>query len=191
MGTRNLTIVILDNEIRIAQYGQWDGYPGGQGATVLEFLRHYNRAAFLERVRALTFYTNDELKDLGARIGAGDKLMRDLWWKNHPEMSRDMGAAVLDFVLTNTPGQKLKDERDFAGDSLFCEYAYVLDFDQNALEVYTGFNKESLQANARFANAPHEGEYHPIRIKAVYALSEPPTIEQMKADVEGDDAEGA
>ena len=31
MGTRNLTAVYLDGQYKVAQYGQWDGYPEGQG----------------------------------------------------------------------------------------------------------------------------------------------------------------
>ena len=27
MGTRNLTCVFKDGEYKVAQYGQWDGYP--------------------------------------------------------------------------------------------------------------------------------------------------------------------
>ena len=27
MGTRNLTVVYLDGQYKVAQYGQWDGYP--------------------------------------------------------------------------------------------------------------------------------------------------------------------
>ena len=38
MGTRNLTVVYVDGEYRVAQYGQWDGYPSGQGMTCLKFL---------------------------------------------------------------------------------------------------------------------------------------------------------
>jgi hypothetical protein len=38
MGTRNLTMVISKGEYKIAQYGQWDGYPSGQGSVVLNFL---------------------------------------------------------------------------------------------------------------------------------------------------------
>ena len=39
MGTRHLICAISDDEYRIAQYGQWDGYPEGQGAAILEFLK--------------------------------------------------------------------------------------------------------------------------------------------------------
>ena len=36
MGTRHLICAISDDEYRIAQYGQWDEYPEGQGAAILE-----------------------------------------------------------------------------------------------------------------------------------------------------------
>lgn len=42
MGTRNLTVVIKKAKPVVAQYGQWDGYPSGQGATVLNFLKSRN-----------------------------------------------------------------------------------------------------------------------------------------------------
>lgn len=39
MGTRNITRVILDGEIKVNQYSQWDGYPTGRGNDVLLFMR--------------------------------------------------------------------------------------------------------------------------------------------------------
>ena len=42
MGTRNLTIVHKNGEYKVAQYGQWDGYPEGLGATLLNFLKNVN-----------------------------------------------------------------------------------------------------------------------------------------------------
>lgn len=39
MGTRHLICAVSDNKYRIAQYGQWDGYPSGQGLAVLAFLK--------------------------------------------------------------------------------------------------------------------------------------------------------
>ena len=44
MGTRNLTCVIKDGKYRVAQYGQWDGYPEGQGMNILNFLKKWIEA---------------------------------------------------------------------------------------------------------------------------------------------------
>jgi len=31
MGTRHLICAKINNEYKLSQYGQWDGYPSGQG----------------------------------------------------------------------------------------------------------------------------------------------------------------
>jgi hypothetical protein len=38
MGTRNLTVVISNNQTKVAQYGQWDGNPSGQGVNAITTL---------------------------------------------------------------------------------------------------------------------------------------------------------
>lgn len=47
MGTRNLTMVKYNGEIKVAQYGQYDGYPSGQGLTALRLCRDKNKLADL------------------------------------------------------------------------------------------------------------------------------------------------
>ena len=42
-------MVIHKGETKIAQYGQWDGYPEGQGVTILNFVRKKKN---LEKLRA-------------------------------------------------------------------------------------------------------------------------------------------
>ncbi len=39
MGTRHLICVFYKCRFVVAQYGQWDGYPEGQGVTLMKFLR--------------------------------------------------------------------------------------------------------------------------------------------------------
>ena len=50
MGTRHMIGVVSDGKYRVAQYGQWDGYPSGQGVGILEFLIDGNLDALKRNV---------------------------------------------------------------------------------------------------------------------------------------------
>lgn len=66
MGTRNLTFVIdKEGQVKVAQYGQWDGYPSGQGATILEFAKDKEKMQKLESaLNKIKFYNEcDDIKD--------------------------------------------------------------------------------------------------------------------------------
>ena len=101
MGTRHLICVVSDNQYRIAQYGQWDGYPEGQ---------------------------------------------------------------------------------DFSQDSLFCEWAYVIDFDKNTFEVYRGFNETPLDESERFYTAGQKEDdngLYPVRMIKAFDLSALPSEDEF------------
>lgn len=49
MGTRNLILVWYRGGWVVAQYGQWDGYPTGQGKDIVECI---SEEGALERLRA-------------------------------------------------------------------------------------------------------------------------------------------
>lgn len=60
----------------------------------------------------------------------------------------------------------LSNSVDFAKDSLFCEYAYVLNLDTDELEIFEGFNKEPLTNKDRFYNT-EKNDYnglHPVKL---------------------------
>lgn len=187
MGTRNLTAVMVNGEYKIAQYGQWDGYPDGQGITALEFLRDkMDKRIFLERLAACRFGTNEELETE--------------WQKgNRSFLTRDNGAKILELVQKSTAPVLLQDEIAFAGDSLMCEWAWVIDFDKGTFEAYKGFNKEPLAEGERFAAQPtkdHEfsdGEdkpkyrYHGVKHRATFQLSALPSNEDFLAEFKEDD----
>lgn len=78
--------------------------------------------------------------------------------KEYPYASRDMGGKILQYVYDLTNPIKLFNKYDFAADSLFCEYAYVVDLDKNKFEVYQGFNHEPLTPKDRFYSLTDEKE---------------------------------
>ena len=192
MGTRNLTCVYLDGEYKVAQYGQWDGYPEGQGMTCLKFVRdEMDEKKFKEHVRIRRFASNSYLRDLGETYGAvngwmsldDSKRLRDNW----PQFSRDTAAEILLMIQNDHVSLLLKNDITFAADSLFCEWAYVIDLDKRTFEVYEGFNQEPLTEDDRFffleekSNKEHRGEdkYHPVKLVKLWSLDELPTEEEF------------
>ena len=169
MGTRNLTVVVVDGIHRIAQYGQWDGYPDGQGSTIANFLYGVlttNRLSeFEDKVRTTTWLTNEDLKARWVAAGADpasdfvSPAISEKFGKMYPESSRDTGAAVLQIVLDRDTPVGLRDDILFGLDSLFCEYAYVIDLDAKAIEFYTGFDKDATKNAPRFMALP-EAQAH-------------------------------
>lgn len=65
MRTRHLIAVQLDGEYKIAQYGQWDGYPEGKGVDVLHFLRNrMDEEKFKVALRRSSFISDKALNKL-------------------------------------------------------------------------------------------------------------------------------
>jgi hypothetical protein len=196
MGTRNLTIVQSNNAIKVAQYCQWDGYPTGQGVRILTLLAGLVTAnlipAFKERVDALTTWTPEERNEAWASVGVtGDMATMEqanALRAKHPELSRDTGAEVLWLILMGKT-TKVDDNIDFAAQSLFCEWAYVVNLDDEKLEVYKGFNKTPLTTEDRFFGLTEksEHEYHPVKMIAEYPFSALPNLEIWNALEKSDD----
>jgi len=195
MGTRHLICIMKDGEYKLAQYGQWDGYPSGQGLDILDFLRKSNLQRFSENVSKLSFSTDEAIEKVWKECGADDsgyvtfRVVEKV--KNmRPEISRDCGADILSIIRESKPeALMLKNSLNFVKDSLFCEWAYVIDLDKNTFEIYQGFNQEPLSSDERFyfdGTCSKDG-YYPVRKVGVYFLSSLPTKLRFLKDFEKDE----
>lgn len=210
MGTRHLTLVQQGQQIKVAQYGQWDGYPAGQGEKVLNFLRTADMNKFKTQLLK-TYFVNEGspmLKEIDKVFEKFNKKYQKLTKeKNWDDISnraasllskkdeflyrlftRDTGAKILQLIydatgIKDATGAKripLNDSSNFAGDSLFCEWAYLINLDENTLEVYRGFNQKPLEIGDRFYGAPLEcAGYCPIRLLKTYKLNRLPKLENF------------
>jgi len=154
MGTRNLTCVQKDNKIVVSQYCQWDGYPDGQGTTVVEFIKNkFDKDLFIQKLKNVKQITQKEYKALWIECGADPDnswVSMDISKKfneKYPHLYRDFGAEVLEFIQNSDSAIKLNNDKDFAKDSLFCEWVYVLNLDEDTLDVYSGFVTKEPEAS--------------------------------------------
>lgn len=186
MGTRNLTAVYVDGEYKVAQYGQWDGYPEGQGIYCLTFAQTFlankaDREAFADKVRACSWITEEETERRNAMIKSGEvKNFPKVW----PELSRDTCSEILTLVARSEAGLILANNITFAADSLFCEWAWVIDLDAGTFEGYRGFNQSrELTPEDRFYFLMEKAErgYLPVTLAAKWSLDELPNADDFLA----------
>lgn len=199
MGTRNLTMVILNQKTVVAQYGQWDGYPSGQGATILKTLLKNGGFSMLKSaLDKCRFVDEDERQEYFKSIGVGEvpQYLTDEQVKQYrarfPLFNRDIGGEILESIMDASklidenpdeydPNILLQDETSFAADSLFCEWCYVIDFDKGTFEVFEGFNQSPLADDERFKYLEGESrnEYKPVKHVTTYMLSELPDEDEF------------
>jgi hypothetical protein len=192
MGTRHLICVVEDKKYKVAQYGQWDGYPSGQGITVLNFLKEYDKEHFIYNLNTyVKFGTKEDLHRQWELCGADDSGLVELDVSDKhrelfPENSRDTGAEILSIIERTDKELFLCNSVDFAGDSLFCEWAYIVDFDNNAFEVYEGFNNKQLEPHERFFHLTNDKTksytdeiYYPVKLKKSFDLNYLPSEEEF------------
>ena len=191
MGTRHLIAVQYKNEYKIAQYGQWDGYLEGQGASILDFLTNdFNRNKFISNLEKCRYITDKEYTDRWKKFGidltASTFVSMDIsnkFYAKFPELNRDIGSDILQMVQNADGVLILKDSINFAYDGLFCEYGYVIDLDKNTFEIYSGCNEEPMNKSERFYQPEPKKysncEYYPIRLVESYDLSNLPDEEEF------------
>jgi len=197
MGTRNLTAVMVDGEYKIAQYGQWDGHPSGQGLRALEIMRETNLEEFKKTLLCVRFLTQSEFKEIidnhtdDGMITVGGE--HEKYWEENPHLGRDIGAGVLE-VARDGKASVFRNSLPFAGSSLFCEFAYVIDLDAGTLEIYEGFNQEKIIDGRFVSDDPSldaSDGYEPVKLIKSYRLNDLPSNDDFIADFYPSDEEDA
>lgn len=171
MGTRNLTLVIdRKGDLKVAQYGQWDGYPEGQGINVLAFAKDQEKMDKLEKVLEKVKFFNDchdideYIENYDAKCEQGNRTDEDKYWFQNL-ITRDLCSYILDSLITldttKLPKEHngiiyLQNSEDFGKDSLMCEWAYCINLKNNKLECYHGFNKDKSRESEMFKATEEE-----------------------------------
>jgi len=203
MGTRHLIAVQYEGEYKVAQYGQWDGYPEGQGVDILKFLESADINNFKEQLKKVRFLDKEkrdkeflENYNKAAPTWSNEPDNRTTeqkrWWDKF--QSRDLGAEILGNIYESEDDEiTLYNHIDFANESLHCEWAYIIDLDKNMLEIYEGLNHEPTDKNSRFyVEKPEEvceSKYYAVKLKKSYPLDNLPDEDTFVSDCDSQEDE--
>lgn len=162
MGTRGFVGTAVGGKLHLS-YIQYDSYPSGVGARTVDFARQIWRDAKWSESRAqaenMLFLAED------AKIGGGP----DEAYHAHRQQQGDIGAMFASGVMVLA-------HETWPHDSLFCEWGYLINFDQMTLEVYQGFQR--LDAHTRCDGFWRDAvptdpaaEYGPVRLLCRVSLT--------------------
>jgi hypothetical protein len=172
MSTRGFLGFVADERETIT-YVHHDAYPGGLGIDVLTWARTVTdwdavrqQAAALVHIDGDVMPTREQREALAqyAKPGVGGS-------ENDPgeEWHRLLHDTFGDPAATLAAGHAPHDP-DWPGDSLYCEWGYLVDLDAKTFEVYDGFQQGP--SKGRFADRatnPRSG-YQPVKLHRSWPL---------------------
>jgi hypothetical protein len=159
MGTRNLTVVKnLEGTTKVAQYGQWDGYPSYSGVKALDFLRDEALVENLRNRLTLVEFIDDQEAEAIWEGFDHDSNDPTKYTNEYPGLSRDTGIDILLAVASATETLKTIDNSEFRNDTLFCEGVYEVDFSTNKFistyaDKVVSFDLDTLPTDEEYLKA--------------------------------------
>lgn len=168
MGTRGACGFVVDGKIKVS-YNHYDSYPSGLGAEIVQFLntnkidtlkKYAKSIKLVDSEKTPTATQLKKLQSIGFNVNEGDN------WYN---ILRSYQGKLQQALSNNCTF--MTDEQDFLKDSLFCEYAYLINLDEGILEFYRGFNQSPI-LTGRFAGFPAERGYYPVVLMKSYPLED-------------------
>ena len=191
MGTRGFVGFVIDGVEKIS-YNQYDSYPAGLGSEVLEWCARGVDEQVVAAVRALRVVdgklapTDAEIEKLiaYANLNVSERSLTD-WYALLRETQGDLSRILEAGVLV--------DASDFALDSLFCEWGYLVNVDDGTLEAYKGFQTVP-HARGRFAGRVHpspnsglSAAYQPVALLNAWDLDALPDVGTFVVRLDPDD----
>lgn len=181
MSTRGAFGFRIDGVDKIT-YNHCDSYPDGLGSDVVRWVR---KACAPDRIEQTmtevagiemapsgqALATPEHIRRTGRRyinmgVGGGDGIGQDsiTYYRLLREAQPSHGiAGVVDAGV-------MIEGAEFMTDSVFCEYAYIVNFDELTVEFYKGFQSKP-HSNGRYASLPSKRDYFPVALVGAYPIA--------------------
>lgn len=139
MGTRGLYGVVVNGEVK-ASYNHFDSYPSGLGVDIVKFVQGIEDVSdVIEQAQNLTLVNEREeptpiqVQKITGQAQPDAEVGGD-WYGWLRDVQGDLAENLRIGFMT--------DGVSFGQDSLFCEWGYLVNLDDETVEVYLGFQKE-------------------------------------------------
>jgi len=193
MGTRGAIGFFKDGKGKIT-YNHFDSYPDGLGVEILEEIKGFSVKQMKKAFDNLVLIKDEDKKPTKKEIEKFKKWsnasvggsMSNTEVKTYYQLLRNVQGTLKPYLTGEV--NLMVDNEKFLKDSLFCEWAYIVNLDKEVLEVWRGFQKTPQENRYKItkANNPSGGYFNCALIKE-YPLNKLPTKEKFLKDLKRDD----
>lgn len=156
MGTRGAVGFRVGKQDKVT-YNHFDSYPSGLGQEVLDFIQANSVESLTKAAENIQMIdmsvkpTKEQIKvcEPWTDLTVSEQSTED-WYCLTRLAQGNLNAYVEGLPYMN-------DSSSFLLDSLFCEYAYIINLDSKKLEFYSGFNQKQRECKGRYASLKREG----------------------------------
>ena len=183
MGTRGL-YGFRKNGVDKLTYNHWDSYPDCLGEWVVEFCKNTSITEMNEIFDRIIL-VNESNEPTEEQV---NECMEFYDGSVSTGSVREWYCLLRETQGNLTPykhGLKyMIDSCDFIKDSLFCEYAYIINLDTNCLEFWRGFQDKPCEGN-RYGTETGDnlGKYYPCKMISYYPLDTDKTVQEIVDDM--------
>jgi len=141
MSTRGAIGFYRNGEHKVT-YNHSDSYPDGLGKKMLEYLNEFSIEELNNHFNSIELVNENEVptaeqierceQSCSVDLDVGEQTVDD-WYCLLQNAQGDLSCySAIGFMINN---------KAFLHDGLFCEYAYIINLDDNTLEFYEGYQK--------------------------------------------------
>lgn len=163
MSTRGL-YGFRKNGIDKASYNHYDSYPEGLGKIIVEFLsttsseelnEMFEKIILVDQYDEPSETEQAEIKRMNIYNGEYKDWYSILHnYQGNPELLRE--------TINEYGKAYMTDDISFIKDSLFCEYAYIINLDDSTLEFWNGFQRTPTEN--RYGNNTDDDRYYTCKL---------------------------
>ena len=169
MSTRGL-YGFRKNGIDKTTYNHSDSYPSYLGRHIAEFCASTSTDEMnnlYDRIELVDEHSKPTLDQVMKYVGYYDSAVSRGTAEDWYCLLRDLQGNLTELKKINGTIHMI-DSVNFIKDSLFCEYAYIINLDTKVLEFWVGFQKEPDEGN-RYGTESDDG-YYPCKLKYEFDL---------------------
>ena len=149
MGTRGLIGLRYKGKDKFT-YNHYDSYPSELGVAFLESVKKFNIGQMRKAFINIKLIKNEDKKPTQKEIkkyfkygdpSVGDDSIANKKINSYYQLLHGLQGNIEPYL--SAEADIMINSNDFIKDSLFCEWAYIINLDTGKLEVWKGFNKEN------------------------------------------------